>query len=106
MSASLQWHCFYLGEEMDIIALSPYAVPARAENLTGLPPAYICIGQLDLFLDETIDYVTRLAQAGIDVEFHLYPGSYHCFDVFVPEAKVSQQAIQNYLDAMARALHF
>ena len=91
---------------MDIIALSPYAVPARAENLTGLPPAYICIGQLDLFLDETIDYVTRLAQAGIDVEFHLYPGSYHCFDVFVPEAKVSQQAIQNYLDAMARALHF
>jgi len=99
------WH-LYLGEEKDINARSPYAVPARAENLTGLPPAYICIGQLDLFRDETIDYVTRLAQAGVDVEFHLYPGSYHCFEVFVPEVKVSQQAIQNYLDAMARALNF
>ncbi len=66
----------------------------------------IPIGQLDLFRDETLDYVTRLAQAGVEVEFHLYPGSYHCFEVFVPEAKISQRAIQNYLDAMARALNF
>ncbi|WP_313469717.1 alpha/beta hydrolase [Lysinibacillus sp.] len=95
----------YLGEEENINALSPHAVPSRAENLAGLPPTYICIGQLDLFRDETLDYVTRLAQAGVEVEFHLYPGSYHCFEVFVPEAKISQLAIQNYLDAMARALN-
>ncbi|MGE7917224.1 alpha/beta hydrolase [Lysinibacillus xylanilyticus] len=95
----------YLGEEKDTHELSPYAVPSRADNLAGLPPAYTCIGQLDLFRDETIDYVTRLAQAGVNVEFQLYPGSFHCFEIFVPDAEVSQRASQNYLDAMARALH-
>jgi acetyl esterase/lipase len=95
----------YLGEEKDTNELSPYAVPSRADNLAGLPPTYTCIGQLDLFRDETFDYVTRLAQAGVDVEINLYPGSFHCFEVFVPEAEVSQRASQNYLDAMARALH-
>lgn len=95
----------YLGEEKDTNKLSPYAVPSRADNLAGLPPTYTCIGQLDLFRDETFDYVTRLAQAGVDVEMNLYPGSFHCFEVFVPEAEVSQRASQNYLNAMARALH-
>ncbi|ODV53956.1 MULTISPECIES: alpha/beta hydrolase [Lysinibacillus] len=95
----------YLGEEQDTHELSPYAVPSRADNLAGLPPTYTCIGQLDLFRDETLDYVARLAQAGVAVEMNLYPGSFHCFEVFVPEAEVSQRASQNYLDAMARALH-
>ncbi|WP_249660784.1 alpha/beta hydrolase [Lysinibacillus fusiformis] len=95
----------YLGEEQDTHGLSPYAVPSRADNLAGLPPTYTCIGQLDLFRDETLDYVARLAQAGVDVEMNLYPGSFHCFDVFVPDAEISQRASQNYLDAMARALN-
>ncbi|MCM3677098.1 alpha/beta hydrolase [Peribacillus simplex] len=95
----------YLGEGNDDNEISPYAVPSRTENLAGLPPTYTCVGQLDLFRDETIEYVTRLAQAGVDVEFHLYPGCFHCFEVFVPEAEVSQRAIQSYMDAMARALH-
>ena len=95
----------YLGEEQDTHELFPYAVPSRADNLAGLPPTYTCIGQLDLFRDETLDYVARLAQAGVDVEMNLYPGSFHCFDVFVPDAEISQRASQNYLDAMARALN-
>ncbi|MGR9594637.1 alpha/beta hydrolase [Bacillus thuringiensis] len=95
----------YLGKENDTNESSPYAVPSRADNLAGLPPTYTCVGQLDLFRDEIIEYVTRLAQAGVDVEFHLYPGCFHCFEVFVPEAEVSQRASQNYFDAMARALH-
>ncbi|WP_028543288.1 alpha/beta hydrolase [Paenibacillus taiwanensis] len=95
----------YLGKEEDTHELSPYAVPARADSLAGLPPTYTCVGQLDLFRDEIIEYVTRLAQAGVDVEFQMYPGSFHCFEVFVPEAKVSQRAIESYVDAMARALN-
>ncbi|WP_036214610.1 alpha/beta hydrolase [Lysinibacillus sphaericus] len=95
----------YLGEEKDTNELSPYAVPSRADNLAGLPPTYTCIGQLDLFRDETLDYVTRLAQAGVDVEMNLYPGSFHCFEVFVPDAEISLRASQNNLYAMARALN-
>ncbi|MFF2533788.1 alpha/beta hydrolase [Brevibacillus sp. NPDC058079] len=95
----------YLGEGAADSQVFAYAVPSRAENLAGLPPTYTCVGQLDLFRDETIEYVARLAQAGVDVEFHLYPGCYHCFEVFVPEAEVSQRASQSYVDAMARALN-
>lgn len=95
----------YLGDASDTCELSPYAVPSSAESLAGLPPTYTCIGQLDLFRDETIDYVTRLAEAGVDVEFHVYPGSYHGFEVLVPDAEVSRRASQGYVDAMAKALN-
>ncbi|OMF15557.1 lipase [Paenibacillus amylolyticus] len=95
----------YLGEENDVSGSSSYAVPSRAESLAGLPPAYTCVGQLDLFRDETMEYVARLAQAGVDVEFHLYPGCFHLFESLAPETEVSQRAVQGYMDAMARALH-
>ncbi|MHA7582437.1 alpha/beta hydrolase [Paenibacillus vandeheii] len=95
----------YLGEENDVSRRSSYAVPSRAESLAGLPPAYTCVGQLDLFRDETMEYVARLAQEGVDVEFHLYPGCFHLFESLAPETEVSQRAVQSYMDAMARALH-
>jgi acetyl esterase/lipase len=59
-----------------------YAAPIRAKDLTGLPPAYTFIGQLDPFRDETLEYVARLAQAGVPVEFHLYPGCFHGLMLF------------------------
>ncbi|NUU62985.1 alpha/beta hydrolase [Paenibacillus agri] len=95
----------YQGNRTEDSGLSPYAVPSRAESLAGLPPTYTCVGQLDLFRDETIEYVTRLAQAGVDVEFHLYPGTFHSFEVMVPQAEISQRVSNSYVDALARALH-
>lgn len=95
----------YLGERNDTSEVSQYAVPSKAESLAGLPPTYTCIGQLDLFRDETIEYVTRLAQVGVDVEFHLYPGCFHSFEMIVPQAEVSQRASKSYVDAIARALN-
>ncbi|NEU26712.1 alpha/beta hydrolase [Paenibacillus polymyxa] len=95
----------YLGNRIEDSEVSPYAVPSRAESLAGLPPTYTCVGQLDLFRDETIEYVARLAQAGVDVEFHLYPGTFHNFEGMVPQAEVSQRASQSYVDAIARALN-
>ncbi|MCY9663454.1 alpha/beta hydrolase [Paenibacillus alginolyticus] len=92
----------YLGEHADG-DISPYAAPIRAKDLTGLPPTYTCVGQLDPFRDETIEYVARLAQAGVDVEFHLYPGCYHAFEHVVPEAEVSQRTRNGYANALARA---
>ncbi len=58
-----------------------YAAPARAADLSGLPPAYTLVGELDLFRDETIDYCARLLRAGVPTELHIYPGCYHGFDM-------------------------
>ncbi len=81
-----------------------YAAPARATDLSGLPPAYTFIGQLDPFRDETIEYVARLAQAGVPVEFHLYPGCFHGFDSIFNDAKISTQAREEFINALSRAL--
>jgi acetyl esterase/lipase len=56
------------------------AVPARVENLKGLPPAFIGVGTLDLFHDEDVDYAQRLNAAGISTELIVVPGAYHGFD--------------------------
>lgn len=85
--------------------ISPYAAPARSENLKGLPPAYTFVGQLDPFRDETIEYVKRLAQAGVPVEFHLYPGCFHGFDSIFNDAEISRKARNGCINALARALN-
>lgn len=85
--------------------VSPYAAPSRAKDLSGLPPAYICVGQLDPFRDETMEYVIRLSQSGIPVEFHLYPGCYHGFDSIFSDVKISREARDEYINALARALN-
>ncbi len=94
----------YLGEHMNG-EISPYAAPARAKNLSGLPPTYTCIGQLDPFRSETIEYVARLAEAGVPVEFHLYPGGYHAFEFLNPETEFGKRVKNEYIRAVARALN-
>jgi len=103
-SCNLAGWSMYLGEQAKG-EISPYAAPARAENLAGLPPTYTCVGQLDPFRDETIDYVARLAQAGVDVEFQMYPGCFHGFDAIVPNAEVSRRARDGYIHALVKALN-
>ena len=84
--------------------VSPYAAPARMENLAGLPPAYIMVGELDLLRDENIDYATRLMQADIPTELHVIPGAFHGFTWVVPNAEVSIRAISESNIALKRAL--
>jgi acetyl esterase/lipase len=50
------------------------AVPARVKDLSGLPPAFIAVGALDLFIEEDLDYASRLIAAGVPVEVHVAPG--------------------------------
>ncbi|WP_449620903.1 alpha/beta hydrolase [Robertmurraya sp. Marseille-Q9965] len=95
----------YLNGQNGTDNVSPYAAPARAEDLSGLPFTYTCVGQLDPFRDETLDYVSRLAQAGVDVEFHLYPGAYHGFELISPNASISQRAVAEYVGAVKRGLN-
>jgi acetyl esterase/lipase len=74
-------------------AVSPYAAPARATDLTGLPDTYIDVGDLDIFRDEDITYARRLSDAGVPTELHLHPGCPHAFEALARRADVSQRAI-------------
>jgi acetyl esterase/lipase len=69
------------------------AAPARLEDATGLPPAYIEVGQVDVFRDEDTAYATKLSRAGVPVEFHLHPGAPHEFDSIAFESDVARRAI-------------
>ncbi len=83
--------------------VSPYASPTMAGDLSGLPPAFIHIGAIDLFLEESLDYARRLARAGVPVELHVWPGAYHAFGAF--DAYVSREARRVARTAIKRALH-
>jgi acetyl esterase/lipase len=84
--------------------VSPYAAPARATDLSGLPPTFIDVGSAETFRDEAIDYATRLARAGVLVEFHLWPGGFHGFDMMAPETALAQAARATQLGYVRRAL--
>lgn len=98
---------FYLNGENGKGDVPIYAAPARAtvEELKNLPYTYTCVGQLDPFRDETLTYVTKLAQAGVDVEFHLYAGGYHAYEIVNPEAEISKRTNQEYVNAVKDALN-
>lgn len=103
-SNRLSWKA-YLGRDGGGADVSPYAAASRAADLTNLPPAYIPVGALDLFVDENIEYAQRLIQAGVPTELHVYPGAFHGFDLFAPSARVSKQFKADRDDALKRALH-
>ncbi|MCX2927670.1 alpha/beta hydrolase [Streptomyces sp. NEAU-W12] len=67
--------------------------PRWLEDATGLPPAYIEVGQLDAFRDEDLAYATKLSRAGVPVEFHLHPGVPHEFDSLAFTTDVARRAI-------------
>jgi acetyl esterase/lipase len=95
----------YLGGKPGGEDVSQYAAPFRATDLTGLPPAYIAVGELDLFLHENIEYARRLLEAGVSTELHVYRGAYHGFDRFAPNTKVSQRFTTDRDHVLKRALH-
>jgi triacylglycerol lipase len=92
-----------LGVEPGSEGVSPYAAPARAETLAGLPPTFISTGALDLFADEDLLYARRLLKDGVTTELHVYPGAFHAFD-FLPGPDVSRRARRDSMAALGRAL--
>jgi hypothetical protein len=93
-----------LGQEPGSPDVSPYAAAARAESLEGLPPTFISVGTLDLFLEEDLEYARRLIRAGVPTELHVYPGAFHGFDM-AESAKVTQTSVRDRLDALVRVYH-
>jgi acetyl esterase/lipase len=79
-----------------------YAAPARATNLSGLPEAYIDVGDLDILRDENIEYARRLTAAGVSTELHVLPGLPHGFEMVAPDAAATQRVIQNRLRRLTK----
>ena len=92
----------YLGSDRSDV--SPYAAPARATDLRGLPPALIQVAEYDPLRDEGIDYARRLLEAGVSVELHLYPRAFHGFEL-VHTAAVSRRHGADRIAALRKALH-
>ena len=79
------------------------AVPARRADLTGLPPAFIGVGGIDLFMDEDIDYARRLNDAGVAAQLLVVPGAFHGFDL-IPGTRIGAAFVAARLDALKAAL--
>lgn len=82
----------YAGAARGTSAVHPYQAPARAEDLSGLAPAFLEVGSAEVFRDETIAYANRIWAAGGQAELHVWSGAYHGFSGFSPDATVSQAA--------------
>jgi acetyl esterase/lipase len=90
-----------LGSSAGAEQVSPYAAPARAESLVGLPPAYVMVGTLDIFRDEDIEYAARLAASGVPTELHVYPSAPHAFDMLAFASTAAQRAIADEIRVLA-----
>jgi acetyl esterase/lipase len=93
----------YLGGAYGDPDLPVYAAPARAVDLTGLPPSFVSVGGIDGFRDEDIDYALRLNQAGVPTELHVYPGAPHGYQLIVDSA-VGRQSQRDSDGWLARVL--
>ncbi|MCW2527844.1 MAG: hypothetical protein JWM76_2704 [Pseudonocardiales bacterium] len=84
--------------------VSPYAAPARAEDLSGLPPLYIEVGSADTLRDEDVAFATRIWQAGGTAELHVWSGGFHGSDQFAPTADLTLAARERRLSWLRRLL--
>ena len=84
--------------------VSPYAAPARATDLSGLPPAFIDVGSAETFRDEDVAYATGIWQAGGQAELHVWPGGFHGFTGMVPDAALAKAATAAQLTWLRRIL--
>ena len=99
-NAVLSWR-YYLGDEPGEV--SPYAAPARATDLSGLPPAYVSTMEYDPLRDEGLEYALRLLRAGVSVELHSFSGTFHGSGLFA-QAQVSKRVYAESLGVLAKAL--
>jgi acetyl esterase/lipase len=84
--------------------VSPYAAPARATDLSGLPPAFVDVGTADLFLDEDVAFAQRIWAAGGRADLHVWAGGFHGFEALVPDAAVSRAARAQRITWLRRIL--
>jgi acetyl esterase/lipase len=93
----------YLGDLYGTDDVPYTAAPARAEDLTGLPPAFVSVGTVDGFLDEDVDSAMRLNHAGVPTELHLYPGACHGYQMAV-DSEIARQSARDAQDWLRRQI--
>ena len=93
-----------LGSRRGSADVSPYAAPARAEDLTGLPPTFVDVGAVEALRDEVLAWTAGLWRSGGDAELHVWAGAFHSFDQWVPGAAVSASAERARRDWLRRLL--
>jgi len=97
-SANIEaWGWYLSGAQPD-----KYAAPARAEDLTGLPPCYSDVGEFDLFRDENLIFFDRLGKSGVPVEFKVFPGAFHGSENLAPDSELSKTIWANRFKAIER----
>ncbi|MEU6347600.1 alpha/beta hydrolase [Streptomyces sp. NPDC046977] len=94
------WSAYLAGTDPE----AGYAVPARARDLSGLPPTYIMVCGADPGRDEGLAFGAALTAAGVPVEMHLVPGAPHMFDVYIPQSAVARRAVADWTRALAEGL--
>lgn len=94
----------YLGAPGSATSVLPPAAAARRVDLGGLPPAWIGVGDVDLFHDECVDYARRLRDAGVATELHVVAGMYHAAERFAPRAPIARDFTARALQAVQRAI--
>jgi len=87
------WSSYLSAPAGSLDSTPPWSVPGRREDLSGLAPAWIGVGDLDIFYDENCDYAARLKKAGVDCQIDIVEGGPHGFDALVPEAEVSKDFV-------------
>lgn len=92
----------YLGDAVGSDDVSPYAAPARARDLSGLPPAYVLACEHDPLRDEDVDYAVALMHAGVSVDLHVVAGTFHGYND-MPTA-ISKRATAEIADVLQRAI--
>ena len=95
----------YLSEAFGSDSVSQYAAPARAVSLHGLPSTYLEVGQLDIFCAENLAYASRLTEAGIEVDFSIFAGIPHFYDVFAPHCGTTKRAVEARVPAISGLWH-
>lgn len=84
--------------------VTPWQAAGRAPDLSGLPPTFIAVGEVDVFRDEDVDFARRLIASGVPTELHVFAGAYHAWDVFAPDAELTSDFQRIWHGYMRRGL--
>ncbi|CQD03019.1 alpha/beta hydrolase [Mycobacterium lentiflavum] len=101
--AILSWDCYLGAGRAGTDDVPIYAAPARATDLTGLPPAYVSVMHFDPLRDEGVAYALAMLAAGISVELHLFPGTFHG-SMLIQDAAISKREEAEKIAVLRQAL--